>query len=168
MGFLLASYSFLFFFFFFCYSCLTRLRARPAGLLRPVSTSPTWRLRGGEARRITCARGVDGRTSRRWSASRRGRGCSIRNSIRVRRDSPGTAGVRLPGLARLHPARCCEGGGRPWAALSGDPGRHPATDRAVWRLFPGERALAAGSKLAAAGAVQGLPARICWLGLRRA
>ncbi|HYY05768.1 MAG TPA: urocanate hydratase, partial [Candidatus Limnocylindria bacterium] len=61
----------------------------------------------------------------------------------------------------------CEGRGPfRWAALSGDPDDIAATDRAVLDEFPHDERLArwiaqAGEKVA----FQGLPARICWLGL---
>ncbi len=61
----------------------------------------------------------------------------------------------------------CEGRGPfRWAALSGDPADIAATDRAVLDLFPENERLrtwisAAQERIA----VQGLPARICWLGL---
>ena len=61
----------------------------------------------------------------------------------------------------------CEGRGPfRWAALSGDPRDIAATDRAVLELFPDDDRLhrwirAAQDKVA----FQGLPARICWLGL---
>ena len=64
----------------------------------------------------------------------------------------------------------CEGMGPfRWAALSGDPKDIAATDRAILELFPDNEHLhrwitMAGEKVA----YQGLPARICWLGLRRA
>jgi urocanate hydratase len=60
----------------------------------------------------------------------------------------------------------CEGKGPfRWAALSGDPRDIAATDRAVLDLFPDDDRLhkwirGAQEKIA----VQGLPARICWLG----
>ena len=61
----------------------------------------------------------------------------------------------------------CEGKGPfRWAALSGDPEDIRATDRTVKSLFPGNAHLTrwldmAGERIA----FQGLPARICWLGL---
>jgi urocanate hydratase len=61
----------------------------------------------------------------------------------------------------------CEGKGPfRWAALSGNPADIAATDRAVLEAFPDNEPLArwirmAGEKVA----WQGLPARICWLGL---
>ena len=61
----------------------------------------------------------------------------------------------------------CEGKGPfRWVALSGDPADIAATDRKVRELFPANRALAQWLDLAGARiAFQGLPARICWLGL---
>jgi len=60
----------------------------------------------------------------------------------------------------------CEGKGPfRWVALSGDPADIAATDRAVARLFPEDRALGRWLELARDRvAFQGLPARICWLG----
>ena len=64
----------------------------------------------------------------------------------------------------------CEGKGPfRWAALSGDPADIAATDRAILELFPDNERLhkwitMAGERVQ----FQGLPARICWLGLRRA
>jgi urocanate hydratase len=61
----------------------------------------------------------------------------------------------------------CEGKGPfRWVALSGDPKDIRKTDRKVKELFPGDAALhrwldLAGERIA----FQGLPARICWLGL---
>ena len=52
-----------------------------------------------------------------------------------------------------------------WVALSGDPADIAATDRAVRKLFPEDRALARWLDMAEERvAFQGLPARICWLG----
>ncbi|HZW42233.1 MAG TPA: urocanate hydratase, partial [Agromyces sp.] len=53
-----------------------------------------------------------------------------------------------------------------WAALSGDPADIHATDRAVLDLFPDNDQLHRWIRLAGERvAFQGLPARICWLGL---
>jgi len=61
----------------------------------------------------------------------------------------------------------CEGKGPfRWAALSGDPADIAATDAAVLALFPENDALARWiTKAQERVAFQGLPARICWLGL---
>ena len=61
----------------------------------------------------------------------------------------------------------CEGRGPfRWAALSGDPADIGATDQAVLQEFPDNDSLARWIRLASDKvAYQGLPARICWLGL---
>ncbi|MBI3972957.1 MAG: urocanate hydratase [Chloroflexi bacterium] len=60
----------------------------------------------------------------------------------------------------------CEGKGPfRWVALSGDPKDIARTDEAVARLFPENESLHRWLRLAAKRVpVQGLPARICWLG----
>ncbi len=61
----------------------------------------------------------------------------------------------------------CEGKGPfRWAALSGDPNDIAVTDAEVRRLFPHNKSLMRWMDLASKKiAFQGLPARICWLGL---
>jgi urocanate hydratase len=61
----------------------------------------------------------------------------------------------------------CEGKGPfRWVALSGDPADIGATDRAVLEEFPDNEPLARWVRMASDRvAFQGLPARICWLGL---
>ena len=61
----------------------------------------------------------------------------------------------------------CEGKGPfRWAALSGDPQDIAITDAEVLRLFPRNKSLMRWMELASKKiAFQGLPARICWLGL---
>jgi urocanate hydratase len=61
----------------------------------------------------------------------------------------------------------CEGKGPfRWAALSGNPADIGATDRAVLEEFPDNEPLARWIRMASDRvAFQGLPARICWLGL---
>ncbi len=61
----------------------------------------------------------------------------------------------------------CEGRGPfRWVALSGDPADIRATDQALLELFPDDRRLTQWLTFAAEQiAFQGLPARICWLGL---
>ncbi len=68
--------------------------------------------------------------------------------------------------AYIRPLFCAGKGPFRWAALSGDPADIAATDRAVLDLFPGDDPLhrwisAARERVS----FQGLPARICWLGL---
>ena len=60
----------------------------------------------------------------------------------------------------------CEGKGPfRWAALSGDPHDIAVVDRAMAELFPSDEGLQRWLRLAADKVpVQGLPARICWLG----
>ncbi len=61
----------------------------------------------------------------------------------------------------------CEGKGPfRWAALSGDPRDIERTDRAILETFPENESLVRWIRLAGERvAFQGLPARICWLGL---
>jgi urocanate hydratase len=61
----------------------------------------------------------------------------------------------------------CEGKGPfRWAALSGEPSDIGVTDRAVMEEFPDDEPLARWIRMASDRvAFQGLPARICWLGL---
>jgi urocanate hydratase len=61
----------------------------------------------------------------------------------------------------------CEGKGPfRWAALSGDPQDIYETDKLILELFPEDKALARWIKMAQERiAFQGLPARICWLGM---
>jgi urocanate hydratase len=61
----------------------------------------------------------------------------------------------------------CEGKGPfRWAALSGDPNDIYETDKKILELFPENKALARWIKMAKERiSFQGLPARICWLGM---
>jgi urocanate hydratase len=61
----------------------------------------------------------------------------------------------------------CEGKGPfRWAALSGDPNDILETDKRILELFPENKALARWIKMAQERiSFQGLPARICWLGM---
>jgi urocanate hydratase len=61
----------------------------------------------------------------------------------------------------------CEGKGPfRWVALSGDPEDIAATDRALLEEFPEDQSLGRWIRMAGERiAFQGLPARICWLGL---
>jgi urocanate hydratase len=74
----------------------------------------------------------------------------------------------FPGFvpAYLRPQFCLGRGPFRWVALSGDPEDIFATDRALMELFPRDAALHRWLTLAGERvAFQGLPARICWLGL---
>jgi urocanate hydratase len=74
----------------------------------------------------------------------------------------------FPGFvpAYIRPQFCTGRGPFRWVALSGDPEDIYATDRAIMELFPHDAALHRWLKLAGERvAFQGLPARICWLGL---
>ena len=68
--------------------------------------------------------------------------------------------------AYLRPLFCEGKGPFRWVALSGDPADIAATDAAVRDAFPDDRLLQRWLELAPARVrFQGLPARICWLGL---
>jgi urocanate hydratase len=74
----------------------------------------------------------------------------------------------FPGFvpAYIRPQFCLGRGPFRWVALSGDPADIQATDEALLRLFPRDAGLQRWLKLAEERvAFQGLPARICWLGL---
>ncbi len=78
-----------------------------------------------------------------------------------------TDAFEIPGFVPeyIRPLFCVGKGPFRWAALSGDPADIAATDEAVLRLFPEDKALARWIRLAQERiAFQGLPARICWLG----
>jgi urocanate hydratase len=91
------------------------------------------------------------------------------NNIRGHAKEAGYAeAFSFPGFvpAYIRPLFCEGKGPFRWAALSGDPADIERTDRAVLELFPEDRALARWIELAGARVkFQGLPARICWLGL---
>ncbi len=74
----------------------------------------------------------------------------------------------FPGFvpAYIRPQFCTGRGPFRWVALSGDPEDIYATDRAIMELFPHDASLHRWLKMAGERvAFQGLPARICWLGL---
>lgn len=74
----------------------------------------------------------------------------------------------IPGfvLAYVRPLFCQGKGPFRWVALSGDPADIYATDQALMDLFPEEVGLTRWLRAAQKDvAFQGLPARICWLGL---
>jgi len=75
---------------------------------------------------------------------------------------------KIPGFVPeyIRPLFCVGKGPFRWAALSGDPQDIRVTDEAVQRLFPHDAPLLRWIRLAQERiAFQGLPARICWLGL---
>ena len=94
------------------------------------------------------------------------------NSIRAEARQGGfERAFAFPGFvpAYIRPLFCEGKGPFRWAALSGDPADIAATDRAVLDLFPDDDQLHRWIRAAQEQvAFQGLPARICWLGLRRA
>jgi urocanate hydratase len=91
------------------------------------------------------------------------------NNIRAQAQKAGVADAfEIPGFVPeyVRPLFCEGKGPFRWAALSGDPADITVTDEAVLELFPEDAALARWIRLARERvAFQGLPARICWLGL---
>jgi urocanate hydratase len=91
------------------------------------------------------------------------------NNIRAQAQKAGVADAfDIPGFVPeyVRPLFCEGKGPFRWAALSGDPADITVTDDAVLELFPRDEALARWIPMARARiAFQGLPARICWLGL---
>jgi urocanate hydratase len=91
------------------------------------------------------------------------------NSLRAEARLAGVArAFDYPGFvpAYIRPLFCEGKGPFRWAALSGEPADIGVTDRAVLEEFPDNEPLARWIRLASDRvAFQGLPARICWLGL---
>jgi len=91
------------------------------------------------------------------------------NSIRAEAELGGyDRAWAFPGFvpAYIRPLFCEGKGPFRWAALSGDPADIHATDKAVLELFPDNEPLHRWIRQASEKiAFQGLPARICWLGL---
>jgi urocanate hydratase len=91
------------------------------------------------------------------------------NNLRQRAADQGfKQAFAFPGFvpAYIRPQFCLGRGPFRWVALSGDPRDIAATDAALLKLFPRDESLRrwltmAGERVA----FQGLPARICWLGL---
>ena len=74
----------------------------------------------------------------------------------------------FPGFvpAYIRPQFCVGRGPFRWCALSGDPADIAATDQAILELFPEDESLKRWITMAQERvAFQGLPCRICWLGL---
>jgi urocanate hydratase len=91
------------------------------------------------------------------------------NNLRQRAADEGyKQAFTFPGFvpAYIRPQFCLGRGPFRWVALSGDPADIAATDRALMELFPEDKPLHRWLTLAGERvAFQGLPARICWLGL---
>jgi urocanate hydratase len=91
------------------------------------------------------------------------------NSLRAEARLAGvTRAFDYPGFvpAYIRPLFCEGKGPFRWAALSGDPADIGSTDRAALEEFPDNEPLARWIRMASDRvAFQGLPARICWLGL---
>jgi urocanate hydratase len=91
------------------------------------------------------------------------------NNIRQRAHDAGlTDAFAFPGFvpAYIRPQFCTGRGPFRWVALSGEADDIRATDEAVLKLFPRDESLARWIRVAQERvAFQGLPARICWLGL---
>jgi len=91
------------------------------------------------------------------------------NNIRGQAERAGvTDAFRIPGFVPefIRPLFCEGKGPFRWVALSGNPKDIAATDRAVLDLFPENEALRRWIHLAGERVqFQGLPARICWLGM---
>jgi urocanate hydratase len=91
------------------------------------------------------------------------------NNLRGEADEAGvTDAFTYPGFvpAYIRPLFCRGVGPFRWAALSGEPSDIAAIDETVKSLFPDDRLLQRWLELAPERvAFQGLPARICWLGL---
>jgi urocanate hydratase len=90
------------------------------------------------------------------------------NNLRGQAHEAGVAeAFDIGGFAPLfiRPLFCAGKGPFRWAVLSGDPADLAATDEAILAEFPGDAALGRWIRLARERvALQGLPARICWLG----
>jgi len=91
------------------------------------------------------------------------------NNIRAQAVKAGVADAfRIPGFVPefIRPLFCEGKGPFRWAALSGNPKDIAATDKAVLDAFPQNESLRRWIRLAGERvAFQGLPARICWLGM---
>jgi len=91
------------------------------------------------------------------------------NSLRAEaREGGFSRAFHYPGFvpAYIRPLFCAGKGPFRWAALSGDPADIAATDRAVLDLFPDDDHLQRWIRAAQRRvSFQGLPARICWLGM---
>ena len=171
-----------------------RARARASrGALRPRHRSDRGarsvdRLRAGRARRARgggVARVRSGRVPQARACVDRRNTCAALlefarngsyvfdygNNLRGEAHDAGvTEAFSYPGFvpAYIRPLFCRGVGPFRWAALSGDPADIAAIDETLRELFPDDVLLQRWLELAPERvAFQGLPARICWLGLRR-
>ena len=111
-------------------------------------------------RHVECMVALQGRGSKTFDYG---------NNIRQRAADEGfDRAFDFPGFvpAYIRPQFCLGRGPFRWCALSGDPADIAATDKALLELFPEDEGLRrwidmAGERVA----FQGLPCRICWLGL---
>ncbi len=91
------------------------------------------------------------------------------NNLRARAQERGVENAfDFPGFvpAYIRPLFCEGKGPFRWAALSGDPQDIYETDKVILELFPENKSLHRWMKMAKERiAFQGLPARICWLGM---
>jgi urocanate hydratase len=91
------------------------------------------------------------------------------NNLRAQAEKGGVADAfKIPGFVPefIRPLFCEGKGPFRWAALSGNPKDIAVTDRAVLELFPENEPLQRWIRLASERvAFQGLPSRICWLGM---
>jgi urocanate hydratase len=91
------------------------------------------------------------------------------NNLRAQAERGGVLDAfKIPGFVPefIRPLFCEGKGPFRWAALSGNPRDIAVTDRAVLELFPENEPLKRWIRLASERvAFQGLPARICWLGM---
>jgi urocanate hydratase len=91
------------------------------------------------------------------------------NNIRAQAKRAGVEDAfEFPGFvpAYVRPLFCEGKGPFRWVALSGDPGDIARTDRAILETFPQDQTLERWIRLAGQRVkFQGLPARICWLGM---
>ncbi len=91
------------------------------------------------------------------------------NNLRARAQERGVKNAfDFPGFvpAYIRPLFCEGKGPFRWAALSGDPQDIYETDKVILELFPENKSLHRWMKMARERiAFQGLPARICWLGM---
>ena len=111
------------------------------------------------------ARRGDARFHRRWACRP---SITATTSARWRSRKASTNAFDFPGFvpAYIRPLFCRGIGPFRWVALSGDPEDIYRTDAKVKELIPDDRTCTAGSTWrASASRFQGLPARICWVGL---